>query len=164
MFLPVTFTYAVIAHRVVGVEVVIRQGLRYLLARNVLRGAIFLPIVLVGLRVVSNPDRTVSQILFDNPLYSALALAAAVALFVRDRLQRWLDRRFFRDAHDGERLLLELVSERSKTTTASATSSPSSARGSNARSIRSRCTCSSSIARVTAVARATAAWAPSCPP
>ena len=111
VFLPVTFTYAVIAHRVVGVEVVIRQGLRYLLARNVLRGAIFLPIVLVGLRVVSNPDRTVSQILFDNPLYSALALAAAVALFVRDRLQRWLDRRFFRDAHDGERLLLELVSE-----------------------------------------------------
>ena len=111
VFLPVTFTYAVIAHRVVGVEVVIRQGLRYLLARNVLRGAIFLPIVLVGLRVVSNPDRTVSQILFDNPFYSALALAAAFALFVRDRLQRWLDRRFFRDAHDGERLLLELVSE-----------------------------------------------------
>lgn len=111
VFLPVTFTYAVIAHRVVGVEVVIRQGLRYLLARNVLRGAIFLPIVLVGLRVVSNPDRTVSQILFDNPFYSALALAAAVAMIVRDRLQRWLDRRFFRNADDGERLLLELVGE-----------------------------------------------------
>ena len=111
VFLPVTFTYAVIAHRVVGVEVVIRQGLRYLLARNVLRGAIFLPIILLGLRVVSNPDRTVSQILFDNPFYAALALAAAVALFVRDRLQRWLDRRFFRDADDGERQLLELVGE-----------------------------------------------------
>ncbi len=111
VFLPVTFSYAVIAHRVVGVEVVIRQGLRYLLARNVLRGAIFLPIILLGLRVVSDPDRTVSQILFDNPFYSALALAAAFGLFVRDRLQRWLDRRFFRDAHDGERLLLELVSE-----------------------------------------------------
>jgi hypothetical protein len=49
--------------------------------------------------------------LFDNPFYSALALAAAFALIVRERLQRWLDRRFFRDAHDRERLLLELVSE-----------------------------------------------------
>ena len=111
VFLPVTFTYAVIAHRVVGVEVVIRRGLRYLLARNVLRAAIFLPIILLGLRVVSNPDRTVSQILFDNPFYSALALAAGFALFVRDRLRRWLDRRFFRDVHEAERLLRELVSE-----------------------------------------------------
>jgi tRNA A-37 threonylcarbamoyl transferase component Bud32 len=109
--LPLTFTYAVLAHRVVGVEVVIRRGLRYVLARNVLRAAVFLPLLLIVSSVVLNPNRTVAEILFQNPFFAGLALAAALALAARDRLQRALDRRFFRDASERDRLLLDLVHE-----------------------------------------------------
>ena len=109
--LPVTFTYAVVANRVVGVDVVVRRGIRYLLAKNVLRAAVFLPLLLVAVSVILAPNRTVTQILFDNPFFAGLAIAAAIGLLTRDRLERALDRRFFRDAAQRDRLLLDLVQE-----------------------------------------------------
>ena len=111
IFLPVTFTYAVVAHRVVGVEVVVRRGLRYLLAKNVLRAAVIVPMLLIAVSVAINPNRTVSQILFQNPFVAALAVVAALGLSTRDRLERWLDRRFFRDASARDRLMLDLIHE-----------------------------------------------------
>lgn len=111
ILLPLTFTYAVLAHRVVGVEVVVRRGLRYLLARNVLRAAVFLPLLLIATSVLLNPNRTVAEILFQNPFFSGLALAATLALAARDRLERALDRRFFRDASERDRILVDLVHE-----------------------------------------------------
>jgi len=110
-FLPVTFAYAVVKHQVIGVEVVIRRGLQYLLARNVLRAAIFLPSGLVVARALSNPDRSLSQVLFEGPLYPVLAAAGMVGLYSRVRLGRWLDRRFFREAYNREAVLLDLVTE-----------------------------------------------------
>jgi tRNA A-37 threonylcarbamoyl transferase component Bud32 len=109
--LPLTFTYAVLAHRVVGVEVVVRRGLRYVLARNVLRTAVFLPLLIIGISVLVNSHRTVAEILFQNPFLAGLALAAALALATRDRLERALDRRFFRDTSERDRLMLDLVHE-----------------------------------------------------
>jgi tRNA A-37 threonylcarbamoyl transferase component Bud32 len=109
IFLPVTFTYAVVANRVVGVEVVVRRGLRYLLAKNVLRAAVFFPLVAIAVSVVRNPDRTVMEMAVQNPFIAGLAIAAAVGLSARERLNRWLDRRFFRDASERDRLLLDLV-------------------------------------------------------
>ena len=109
--LPLTFTYAVLAHRVVGVEVVVRRGLRYILARNVLRAAVFLPLLVIVSRVLLNPNRTVAEILFQNPFFAGLALAAMLGLATRDRLERALDRRFFRAASERDRLLIDLVHE-----------------------------------------------------
>ena len=111
VLLPITFTYAVMAHRVIGVEVVVRRGLRYLLAKNVLRAAVFLPLLLITASVAIDPDRTVTQILFQNPFVAGLAVAAAFGLSTRERLERWLDRRFFRDASERDQLLLDLVHE-----------------------------------------------------
>ena len=111
VLLPITFTYAVMANRVVGVDVVVRRGIRYLLARNVLRAAVFLPLLVAAVSVVRNPNRTVTQILFDNPYAAGLAIAAALGLLTRERLERALDRRFFRDAAERDRVLLDLVHE-----------------------------------------------------
>ena len=111
VLLPITFTYAVVANRVVGVDVVVRRGIRYVLARNVLRAAVFIPLLVVGVSVVLYPNRTVTQILFENPFFTGLAIAAAVGLLTRDRLERALDRRFFRDAAERDRLMLDLVHE-----------------------------------------------------
>jgi hypothetical protein len=107
--LPVTFAYAVLHHRVIGVDLVLRRSLRYLLARNVLAVAIVLPLVSLTLQVVRHPDRTVGQILGEQPLLVAFALISTIAVFFRDRLARWLDRRFFREAVDREQVLIRLV-------------------------------------------------------
>ena len=92
-------------------HVVIRRGLQYLLARNVLRVAVFLPLALLVARVVADPNRTVADIVTRERVSLALAGAAAVVLRFRPQLGRWLDRRFFREAHDAEQMLLALMDE-----------------------------------------------------
>ncbi len=107
--LPATFGYAVIRHRVLGVEVVFRNTLQYLLARSVLRAAIALPILLMVTRAIANPNRTIAHLLFDRPSYLALAMISAALLMFRPRLTRWLDRRFFRDRSTRDQVLLEAI-------------------------------------------------------
>jgi eukaryotic-like serine/threonine-protein kinase len=109
ILLPATFGYAVIRHRVLGVDVVFRKTLQYLLARNVLRAAIAVPLLLLSVRVIANPNRTVAQLLFDQPLYFALVVIATALLVLRPRLTLWLDRRFFRDRSTRDQILLEAI-------------------------------------------------------
>ena len=108
---PVTLAYAVVKHRVFGIQIVIRRGVRYLLARNVLRAVLALPLVLLLGSVLLNPDRTVGQILFQHPLHLVLIAAAALSLRYRSSLQQGIDRRFFREAWDQEQVLLSLVDD-----------------------------------------------------
>jgi GAF domain-containing protein len=109
IFLPGTFAYAVIQHRVIGIDVVVRKSAQYLLARNVLRVATTLPVVILIVRLVANPNQTLAQLLLDRPLYVVLSVASALALLTRKQLMAWLDRRFFRDAADRDRILLDLA-------------------------------------------------------
>jgi hypothetical protein len=108
---PVSLAYAVVKHRVFGIQIVIRRGVRYLLARNVLRVVLALPVVLLLGSVLLNPDRTVGQILFQHPLHLVLIAGAALSLRYRSALQQWIDRRFFREAWDEEQVLLSLVDD-----------------------------------------------------
>jgi hypothetical protein len=108
---PITLAYAVVKHRVFGIEVVIRRGIRYLLARNVLRAVLALPLVLLVGSVLLNPNRTVGQILFEHPLHLVLMAAAALSLRYRSALQQGIDRRFFREAWDQEQVLRSLVDD-----------------------------------------------------
>jgi eukaryotic-like serine/threonine-protein kinase len=108
---PVTLAYAVVKHRVFGIRIVIRRGVRYLLARNVLRAVLVLPLALLVGSVLLNPDRTVGQILFQHPLHLVLIAAAALSLRYRRALRQGIDRRFFREAYDQEQVLLSLVDD-----------------------------------------------------
>jgi RIO-like serine/threonine protein kinase len=108
---PVTLAYAVVKHRLFGIRIVIRRGVRYLLARNVLRAALLLPLALLAGSVLLNPERTVGQILFQHPLHLVLMAAAALSLRFRRALTRDIDRRFFREAYDQEQVLLSLVDD-----------------------------------------------------
>jgi hypothetical protein len=108
---PASLAYAVVKHRVFGIDIVIRQGLRYLLARNVLRVVLALPLALLLASMLLNPDRTVGQILFQHPLHLVLIVAAALSLRYRSTLQQAIDRRFFREAWDQEQVLLSLVDD-----------------------------------------------------
>jgi hypothetical protein len=108
---PVTLAYAVVKHRVFGIRIVIRRGVRYLLARNVLRAVLALPLALLVLSVLANPQRTVAQILFEHPGPLVLIGAAALSLRFRRALRQGIDRRFFREAYDQEQVLLALVDD-----------------------------------------------------
>jgi len=108
---PITLAYAVVKHRVFGIRIVIRRGVRYLLARNVLRAVLVLPLALLLASVLLNPERTVAQILFQHPVHLVLIAGAALSLRYRRALARGIDRRFFREAYDEELVLLSLVDD-----------------------------------------------------
>ena len=111
MLNPLVLLIAVVRHRVFAVEVVLRRGLQHLLARNVLRAALLLPIVILVAGIAAHPNRTVAEILFKQPASAVLIVAGALCLRYREALTRWIDRRFFRESYDRERVLLDLIDD-----------------------------------------------------
>jgi len=109
---PFSFAYAILRHRLFDVRVIIRRGLQYALARGVL---LSVPPAMAGLLAV---DLTLHG---HEPLFTVLKARAwffggVAALTGLAYLQRrsWLsslDRRFFRDKYDAQRLFREIVEE-----------------------------------------------------
>jgi phosphoserine phosphatase RsbU/P len=105
---PLTLAYVILVYKAMDVSVVIRQGLQYILARggiHVLRfaiGAVLFYIVYSLVRHVGSG--TLSS-------YVVIALGVVLLLGLRrlsERLVRWTDRRFFRDAYQAEQILADL--------------------------------------------------------
>ncbi len=111
--IPIAMAYAIIKHRVLGINAVLRLGVQYLLASNVLRVIIFLPIVGLVYTVVANPDSSMRELLFSGSGRFNLILvgAALLSMRYRSRLMNLIDRRFFREAYRQEQILLELSEE-----------------------------------------------------
>ncbi|MBA2502456.1 MAG: protein kinase [Pyrinomonadaceae bacterium] len=108
---PFSFAYAIVRHQVIPVNLIIRRGLQYLFAKNALRALVLLPFVGILLTIILNPNRTLADILFRNSiLFYALALVAVLfGLVFRRRLSGWVDRRFFREAYNQEKILHNLL-------------------------------------------------------
>ncbi len=109
---PFSFAYAILRHRLFDVQVIIRQGLQYALARGVMLslgpalGAIFV------LDLFLHGDQTVASVLRARAwVYVALGGLAALAEMQRQKWFEALDRRFFRERYDAQRLLREVVEE-----------------------------------------------------
>src|SRR5262249_51123777 len=111
--IPLSFTYAIVRHRLFDVSVIIRQGVRYALARRL----VLWIVPGVGIALVAD----VALLHRHEPLgavfqahvwiYLGVAALAAVA-HVRRRL--WLDaidRRFFRERYDAQRLLRRVAED-----------------------------------------------------
>jgi serine/threonine protein kinase len=111
VIVPLTLTYAIARHRVLDITVVLRQGMQYLLARNALTIILLLPAFALAFTVVANQNRTIRETLFENPTYLALIGAGLLALRFRRTLGARLDRVFFREAYDRERVLRALLDE-----------------------------------------------------
>ena len=109
--IPMVVTYAIVKQRMLGIEVVVRQGIKYLLARNVLRVILSLPMLALVLPVVRHPDRPLADSFRQNSVYVNVILLMAVAASLRHRM--WLntavDRRFFREAYHQEEVLNGLI-------------------------------------------------------
>jgi serine/threonine-protein kinase len=109
--MPLSFAYAIVRHKVIPVSLIVRRGLQYLLAKNALRLLLILPILGIVWNITANPNRTVYEILLNNSFTFYLCIVLAVALILLNRfgLREWVDRRFFREQYNQERMLRELT-------------------------------------------------------
>jgi phosphoserine phosphatase RsbU/P len=108
MVFPLTLAYIVVVQRAMDVRMVIRQGVQYALAT---RGArVLQALVVVGVvAVASTMAGTTGASRMQRFAY--LTFGVLLALRIRefgDRLRRWIDRRFFREAYNADRILKEL--------------------------------------------------------
>jgi len=110
--MPFSFAYAIVRHQVIPVKLIIRRGLQYLLAKNALRLVLALPVIGLAFSIISNHDRPLSEILFGGSLYFYFFIAVvALALVFRKRLGEWVDRKFFRESYNQEKILRELTDD-----------------------------------------------------
>src|SRR5262249_55649174 len=111
--IPASIATAVWREQLFDVRVVVRRGLQYLFARTALRALLALPIAVLLFSIISNPNRTVAQILTQGSGWLNLLLIGVIAATLRwrRRFQNWLDRRFFREDYQHEQVLLHLIDE-----------------------------------------------------
>jgi GAF domain-containing protein/tRNA A-37 threonylcarbamoyl transferase component Bud32 len=113
LFIPAAIVMAVWKEQLFDIRVLVRRGLQYLFARAALRTLFALPVLLLAFSILSNPNRTVAQILTQGSGWINVALIGtiAIALQSRQKLQASLDRRFFREAYEQEQVLSRLIDE-----------------------------------------------------
>jgi tRNA A-37 threonylcarbamoyl transferase component Bud32 len=110
--LPISWTYAILRHRLFDVSVIVRQGVQYALARGVLLTAVpMLGLVLVTDLLLHGQQPLLEILRARGWIYVALAGLAVLAYMKRQSWLEALDRRFFRESFDAQRLLREVVEE-----------------------------------------------------
>ena len=109
---PLSFVYAVVKHRVLGVEVMVRRGLQYALLTRTL---VFIEsaVVFAVLWYSAGPlAARVMPALGTTASIGLVAAATLVAMLAIRRINKWLqptlDRRFFRGSYDPQGLLSDL--------------------------------------------------------
>ena len=112
-FLSVPFTtaYSVLVARVADLQVIFRAALQYALARATLLTLVAAPLAWMVWVVFDNRAATVQELIVGRS-GGALLIASAtslLALRLRARTIRTIDRRFFREQYDAEQILRDLV-------------------------------------------------------
>jgi hypothetical protein len=109
---PAGMAYAILRHRMFDIRIIIRQGIQYAAARGLLLSVVPLLAVALALDLLLHGSRPLVEILGQRGwLYLALA-AAAILLHANQK--KWLaalDRRFFRERYNAQRVLREVVEE-----------------------------------------------------
>ena len=114
---PLAFAYAVARHELFGVRLVIRMSIQYALARTALLWMLAIPVIGLMWTIWRQPDLTVRGLLSAGTPHLYLLIVIALSLACESGCLRAIDRRFFRDARDRERILLDLASEIGRTET-----------------------------------------------
>ena len=105
---PVTMAYVIVVGRALDVRMIVRTGVQYALARGGIRIIQAALVIAVIFFVVGTVDK--GQI--SRPrLFTQIAIAVVLTVRIRslgERVRRWVDRRFFREAYNSEQILSEL--------------------------------------------------------
>lgn len=104
VLVPVSFGYSIARYRLMDIEVFIRRSLIYAILTGLVVGAYLVLVVVVG-NVVLNLSGQRSQLV---AIIATLLIAAAFAP-ARERIQGFLERRFFREKHDLQQALRDLA-------------------------------------------------------
>jgi sigma-B regulation protein RsbU (phosphoserine phosphatase) len=105
---PIVMAYVIVVERAMDVRMFIRQGVQYTLARrglHILTACIVVAIIFTSANLLEGPHTSRPQKL------GFLAVGIVLVLRLRDvaeRVRRWLDRRFFREAYNAEKILGDL--------------------------------------------------------
>ena len=109
---PISIAYAILRHRAFDISVVIRQGLKYAVARRTVTAALPALGAILAADLLMHGDQPLTNILRERGwVYAALG---GVALLAQRRQRDWmdsLDRRFFREKYDAQRLLREVAEQ-----------------------------------------------------
>ena len=111
VLLPVLVAYGIATERLFDVEVVVRRGIKYLLARGLLRTVIVVQWTALTYILATHADMTIRDALVGNAWLILLLAVTALSLQYQRPLAAWIDRRFFREALDRELTLRELADE-----------------------------------------------------
>lgn len=117
---PLTLAYVVVVQRAMDVGILLRMGTKYLLARATLITIELAVAAFLVVRFVVPMMQRREHPILNGVLVTLIAVALFRAFAARDsvsgRLQRWLDRRFFREAYNSEVVLSELAEHTRKFT------------------------------------------------
>jgi len=107
---PLSFVYSILRHRLFDVRIIIRQGLQYAMARRVLLSIMPLLVLILLADILLHGDQSLASIVTARGwMYGVVG---AVAIVVYQKRQGWLDRidrHFFRDRYDAQRLLQDVI-------------------------------------------------------
>ena len=109
---PLSFAYAVVRHRVLGIPQLLRLGLQYAFARKLLLSLVPLLAGMLILDLLLHADQPLIDVLRARGwAYGGLGGLVLVAHTQRQRWLAALDLTFFRERYDAHRLLGEVVEE-----------------------------------------------------
>ena len=110
--MPASFAYAILRHRLFDVSLIVRQGLRYALARRFVDAMIPALAGVLLFDILVNRDRPVADLVRSRWWW--FMVVGAAFWVVRTRREEWLrsvDRRFFRERYDAHRLLSSIADQ-----------------------------------------------------
>ena len=103
IFLPLTFSWAIVRYRLMDTDLIFKRGVAYTLATGLLVGGYFGIIALISVVVHNAMPETVRE----WGLVGAILATAAIFDPLKRRIQGWVDRAFDRHRYDYRRALVE---------------------------------------------------------
>jgi Protein kinase domain len=109
--IPFTATYAVLVHRVLNIELIIRRAIQYLLARYTVLFASIVPFAGLAIYIYQRRQQTITELFSGTRIFgfAAAAVASIVLLALRKKILTAIDRFFFREHYDARQILAQLV-------------------------------------------------------
>ena len=112
LLFPVSLAYAILRHRVFDIRLMVRQGVRYAVARGALLSVVPVLALILFADVLARGEVPLLAILQARAgIYGAIAGGALVAHVRRTTWLEALDRHFFREQYQAERVLAQVADD-----------------------------------------------------
>jgi eukaryotic-like serine/threonine-protein kinase len=109
---PASLAYAILRHRLFDLRLIVRRGVQYALARRVLVSLVPALLLAMVVDLYLHRGQAMGDVVAARAsVYLLLLAAALVARFQRQRWLELLDRRFFRERYDAQRILRRVAEE-----------------------------------------------------